>query len=873
MKINKTKLTASMAIVLLTISAFVIMINVPVQAQEYTNMQEGGSMPLPSGVTPDETFETIAHLSFRPNPVGVNQPILVNVWNQPPIHVTHYFVGTYLVTITKPDGTEIEFGPMDSYKGDATAWFEYEPDQAGTWQIKLDFLGAYFPPGNYTMVAGTWSAQRGEDTIVNFPLSVYYKPSSDGPYEFVVQEDMVLSWPPAPLPTDYWTRPISPENREWWSIAGSYPATGIVGGGPDWPADTNTYMSNYDFTPYVQAPNTAHVLWKRQGDVSGLIGGTLGQISLTGGGGNPSIVYAGRCYQTLTKVVDGTPTTVWQCYDLRTGEVYWEQMGVTRVPNMVGYRERTVHMVPGEEASKTGLRVGLMYVGGGRLIQYDPWDGTLAVSVGAGRMNISITPLSSGTFIENPETFLSIQNLGGGNYRLIKWTLTGYLAHSMQQAPDVKLDILNNVSFPFSSYNVADYEAMIGVRTDSIETVSAGGEHTVAGGLAYSQRIRAVSLETGNLLWDITTDESKGTQGYFSGSTRIADHGKFAMRLNDGHWHCWDLQTGHELWVSELSSWPWGTFGIYGVSSYGGLIIYPQYDGVVAYDWDTGKVVWHYVYEAQFPYDSPYTGPNGETVMSFYSSAVRIADGKIYTSNSEHSVGQPIPRGWKLHCINATTGEGIWNITGAMTVGAVADGYLTASNSYDGYMYVFGKGQSETTVTAPDVAVSKGTAMTIKGTVLDLSPGQPGTPCVSADSMATQMEYLHMQHPIDGVDHTKTITGVQVTLTAVDEDGDWIDLGKTTTDGYYGTFGFKWTPPGEGMYEIIASFEGDDSYGSSSASTFVTVGPAPSQGEPQESEEPSAEAPFPTTEVAIVAAVAVVAVVAIAAYWALKRRK
>jgi len=55
----------------------------------------------------------------------------------------------------------------------------------------------------------------------------------------------------------------------------------------------------------------------------------------------------------------------------------------------------------------------------------------------------------------------------------------------------------------------------------------------------------------------------------------------------------------------------------------------------------------------------------------------------------------------------------------------VADGYLTLG-CRDGYMYVIGKGKSETTVTAPDVAVPKGTAMTIKGTVLDQSPAQPG---------------------------------------------------------------------------------------------------------------------------------------------------
>ena len=181
----------------------------------------------------------------------------------------------------------------------------------------------------------------------------------------------------------------------------------------------------------------------------------------------------------------------------------------------------------------------------------------------------------------------------------------------------------------------------------------------------------------------------------------------------------------------------------------------------------------------------------------------------------------------KLHCINVTTGEGIWNITGSMSAAAVADGYLTASNRYDGYMYVLGKGTSTTTVTSPDIAAPKGTSIVIKGTVLDQSPAQPETPCVSKDSMATQMEYLHMQHPIDGLDHNLTMTGVPVTLTAIDSNGNVIEIGTATTNAYYGTFSYEWTPPNEGKYTITASFLGDDSYGSSSAGTDLSVGPAP----------------------------------------------
>ena len=124
---------------------------------------------------------------------------------------------------------------------------------------------------------------------------------------------------------------------------------------------------------------------------------------------------------------------------------------------------------------------------------------------------------------------------------------------------------------------------------------------------------------------------------------------------------------------------------------------------------------------------------------------------------------------------------------------------------------------------------------TITGTVLDLSPAQPNTPCVSKDSMRTQMEYLHMQQPIDGLWHNETITGVEISLSAIAEDGSYIDIGTTITDGYSGKFGITWTPPNEGLYQIVASFEGDESYASSSDAAFVSVGPAASagpQGEP-----------------------------------------
>ena len=207
---------------------------------------------------------------------------------------------------------------------------------------------------------------------------------------------MVSSWPVAPLPTDYWTRPVLPEKREWWSILGSYPGNGYVGGGPTWDQlypNTNPYWSDrYSLVPWVQAPNTAHIVWKRiTTGAAGLIGGQAGAYSVTSNPGNPSVVYNGRCYQTISKpmetTINGTVrisvVDVLQCYDLRTGEVYWEQTGVP-TPTAVEYASPTTSEVPGAEASGT-WSISLIYIGEGRLIKINPANGAISA-------NVSISP-------------------------------------------------------------------------------------------------------------------------------------------------------------------------------------------------------------------------------------------------------------------------------------------------------------------------------------------------------------------------------------------------------------------------------------------------------------------------------------------------
>ena len=828
---NKTKSVTIAYVLMLTVTA--MLTAMPIQAQvEYENMQSSGSIPLPAGVTPDVTLETLSRLSFRPNPIGVGQELLINMWVSPYSFGARYLTG-FRLTITDPDGNDDVIN-TESRGSDFTAYLIYLPDQVGTWKLKFDFLGGYFPAGNYTFMLGT---VIGMGTVQSVTESLYYEPSSSGTFDLTVQQEPVASWPEGTwYPSDYWTQPVSPENRRWASILGYYPETGATGPGVfgNWPDNTNYYMSNYRYIPYVTAPSTAHIVWRRQDSISGLKGAVFGTQSWGSGANTPDLIYAGRIYNSITQMVDGKPTNVWRCSDLRTGEVYWERVGWP-APTMIIY-EGGWTGVGGVVEESRGIMAGCgsssgiygVYVGGGRFIEYDLWMGTVATT-GRATRNVTIAPLTSGTLYSCESGwpfFLSVQNMGAGNYRLINWTVAGTYKDSMSVI-DYGMRVLSNVSWPISSLPRAiDYKAGIALQSNAIYRPATGDPVDSAyqpgtlirrsgQGVPIDYDLIAIDLKTGTVLWNHTAGVG---YPFISSSTQVADHGLFAAKFEDGYFYAWDLETGVQKWVSDLSSYPWGIFPAYSVSSYGGMIIEPQYDGVAAYNWTNGKLVWLYEAEAPYPFETPY-----QENYPFFAGCT-IADGKVYAYNTEHSVTQPVTRGWRLHCIDAYTGKGIWNITGSMAPGAIADGYLTASNSYDGYMYVFGKGPSATTVTVSSKTVPNGSSVLIEGTVLDQSPAQPGTPCVSKESMTVWMESLHMQKELPS---DYKVTGVPVALFATRSDGTVINIGTVASD----TSGFShaWTPPDEDVYTISAVFFGDDSYGSSSAQTHVLVTTAPEE--------------------------------------------
>ena len=637
---KKTKTTTIISLLLLM--AFIMLSAMPVQALAPTTNYTGG--PLPAGVTPDLTIDTIPYLSISPNPIGLGQSLLVNIWVQPATQVNRAHTG-YSVTFTKPDGTTATIGPMNSYCGDATAWFDYVVDQVGTWKVKFSFAGDYYPDGYYYNGLVYPSLEAiGSYTVSMFggPIhlgSAYYRPSSTPEIELTVQADMVASWPPSALPTDYWTRPVSAMNREWASILGDYPFTGHM---TNPPPGTNSYASNYKFTPFVQAPNSAHIVWQRQGAIAGIMGGEMGAKFYGSGegtyAGTPNIIFEGRCYQSFTKTVDGQPKVVWQCCDLRTGEVFWEiepptttstsifgPRTVALAPSAITY-VRSGEVVPGASQSQVGTGANLVAITGGYLIKYNPYTGEITT-------NVSISPVTSGTIYSDPYV-LSIQTLGSGasrEYRLINWTMAG-------SSSDFTTRVMNNITYPFSSIGTADYESMIAVSTMSYSPTATG--------VATEVYIQAASLTSGQLLWNVSAGVGFPL---FSGSTACADHGKYAVRFDNGYWYCWDLHSGKQLWQSEQEDMPWGSFGAYTAASCYGLMYDFTYAGLYAIDWDTGKIAWHFSSPC-VPFESPWYPE-----MDFFGTNPQVADGKLFVANGEHSPTSPLARGWTFYCVNATT--------------------------------------------------------------------------------------------------------------------------------------------------------------------------------------------------------------------------
>jgi hypothetical protein len=342
------------------------------------------------------------------------------------------------------------------------------------------------------------------------------------------------------------------------------------------------------------------------------------------------------------------------------------------------------------------------------------------------------------------------------------------------------------------------------------------------------------------LLWNITFTPPQGLAdrditgsfqaGSMQGPTVDPEDGVFVFNeaVNRRRWG-YSLATGQLLWGPTASE---PQMNYYGMSTniYDGKLLSSGYGGVlIAYDIKTGKILWNYT-ATQEGYESPYGNyPIGITA---------IADGKLYLTSSEHSPTQPLWRGSRLRCVNASNGAELWTTQfwgmgmGAGSGAVIADGYIVGLNAYDNQIYCFGKGPSATTVEAPLNVVTLGSSAMIRGTVTDQTPAAKGTPAIADESMSTWMEYLYMQQAMP-----TNAKGVEVTLDTLDPNGNFVHIGTVTSDAS-GMFKKAFVPEVPGEYTIIATFAGSKSYYSSYAETAISVDPAPPATAPPEYPQP-----------------------------------
>jgi len=567
---------------------------------------------------------------------------------------------------------------------------------------------------------------------------------------------------------------------------------------------------NSNFNPYSPAPESAHILWKRVDNLGGIMGGEWGPAAYRAA--VSPVVMGGRVYYSAGGGL--------RCVDIFTGEEYWTEP----VPGRPYYVTLDADPDPG-----------------GAMVHADLWTTSgadiLIYSGSTGKL--------SKTYADTGFTISAYHD--GYFYSLVGKNWTKWDPYSIGTA----------------GYREATFKEKI---VWSVNITGANPSYYWEDIAVASYAEAAYNLTTGELMWS----EDRGYTDYYW-RTPAVGYGKFCQADVNMTWYGFNLYTGAEDWATEnLSEYPFGAFWAYSSASAYDKAYGQSYDGhIYAIDVNDGHVVWSF-----YSGDSHGQTPFG--TWPFWNNPA-IADGKVYASTTEHTPTQPRFMGYRLYCIDDNTGNEIWSIAGAYAAEAIADGMLLASNEYDSELYCFGKGPTKTTVTIKNDVVAKGNKVLITGTVTDDSPGTKkgevavrfpaGVPAVSEASMTAWMEYLHMQKP-----RPMDTTGVPVTLAYVDPNGKYGEIATVTSD----TEGFRveWTPEIEGIYQVIATFDGTTSYYSSHASTAILVGPAPSPAGPIELEptEPT-EAPLITTEVAIIAAVAVAAVIGLGAFWFLRKRQ
>jgi outer membrane protein assembly factor BamB len=740
-----------------------------------------------------------------PNPVGVNQETLLNFGAENYLTDAADSWKGLTITVTKPDGKTESLGPFNTDSTGATGR-SYVPDQVGTYYFQVSF-----PQQDYQNV--TYAASKSDLLAL------------------VVQSQPLTYYPGQPLPSEYWSRPIDSQLREWDGLAGNWLTTPL-----------NMYAPNN------QGPESAHILWTTP--IGEAMGGLMGGSNDNGYGTGDayegkwlgSVVIGGILY--YNKYIAASPQQSVVAIDLHTGKELWER---TLLNNQ--------RVAFGQVLFWSSLN----YQGGFSYLWATSGTNWYAFDALTGDLKYNMTNVPSGTNYYGPNgeilkySMVNYGNATAPNWRLLKWNSTYVVC-----AGKTGMAYSWGSQVQGVTYNATARGYEMNVSIPALNTPGAKLPGSVNIVFVGDRVIGSSVTQTEVDLWALSI--KPGTEGTLLLNKTIPAPAEWAAgNLTLGGWAAWDkdnlvalqvtkenrkyygfsLQSGTLLWQtknSEVFQDAWDAtsgqrvrglaYGIFYSASIGGT--------VYAYNDTTGDLLW--TYNSTDTLHQNLYGNNWWTVITF------ITDGKIYVGNMDHSPIMPLWRGAPFACLNATTGALIWRIDGAFRQtfwggrAIIGDSIIATQDTYNQQIYAIGKGPSETTVTAPDVSSTAGTPIVIKGTVMDVSPGTEsdgltlrfpnGVPAVSDDSQSDWMLYVYKQ-----LAKPTNVTGVEIELTAIDSNMNAVPIGTATSDAY-GNFGFSWKPQTAGTYQIIATFGGSNSYYGSTATTYLTVTAAPEEPAP-----------------------------------------
>jgi hypothetical protein len=754
------------------------------------------------------------------------------------------------------------------------------PDQIGNYSITV-----YFHELQYLWYTNPGNSTGGDNNY----YGTTFKASSQTITVNVQQEPVNINGLPIiqSMPTEYWTRPIEGQNDQWFTVSSNWLSGSHDrdNGGGENRYQADGIAPNSPHILWTRPTEDNGVVGGEIGrtDVGNVFNaGSQYQPRWT----NQVIMY-GRLYYSPNALGSGSSSYM-DCVDLKTGELLWERntgadqantggLGVSTTANMFQFG----YYYSQDDPNQHGIQNPGWLFSSNYAIGYQP-------ERGFPWLNITNVPVSQNNPYQN--TFEANQpngenlrfvmtNKGSNVYDLSQWNSSkvipmlasgGNPTGNMIRANIPITPTRPTTTLPSGYTWYWSGSAWTNVTTASLTGLNNGvstafdRNTTMTATFSTSPTIRAVHAN--DYIWGTNGSWPTGTSGpsyYYPSevttwaiSIQAATFGQLLYMKNldiddeatnqnimferatgaeerfvtivvpSCKFQIYDMTNGNLVAETDAQS----DFQAYGYFTWPSLISATQtkmaygilftggYTGAVsAYSLTDGSLIWRNVYPS-----------GGEKIPNFVQMIGLIADGKIYVGTHEHSADTPLYKGERIHALNATTGATIWDMSGwayPMTF-ATADGVMVYWNNYDAQVYAIGKGPTQMTVTAPDLAATLGTSVTIKGTITDISAGTKqqeqaarfpnGVPAVSDAAQAQWMEYVYMQKG-----RPSNTTGVPITISVVDANGNFRDIGTTSSND--GFFSLNWKPDISGAYTVYASFTGSESYYPSNAVTAFSV--------------------------------------------------